>query len=78
MIHSIFNSIYWIYCFTEDSIQNIIKLKNSADSIQNIIQFNRQGIIDTGRKGKVPKNAQEVSKIDKKKGGFSSKMTNID
>ena len=45
------------YCFTQDSIQNIIQFKkNSADSIQNIIQFNSQGMINTGRIGKVPKN----------------------
>ena len=30
--------------------------KNSADSIQKMIQFISQGIIDTGRMGKVPKN----------------------
>ena len=29
--------------------------ENSADSIQKIIQFNTQAIIDTGRIGKVPK-----------------------
>ena len=29
---------------------------NSGDSIQNIIQFNSQGMINTGRIGKVPKN----------------------
>ena len=45
------------YCFTQDSIQNIIQFqKKSADSIQKMIQFNSQGIIDTGRMGKVPKN----------------------
>jgi len=45
------------YCFTQDSIQNIIQFKiNSGDSIQNIIQFNSQGMINTGRIGKVPKN----------------------
>ena len=39
-------------CFTQDSIQNIIQFEeNSADSIQ----FNIQGIIDTGSVGKVPK-----------------------
>ena len=44
------------YCFTQDSIQNIIQFKNnSTDSIQKIIQFNSQGIIDTGQIGKVPK-----------------------
>ena len=41
------------YCFTQDSIQNIIQFKiNSGDSIQKIIQFNSQGMIDSG---KVPK-----------------------
>ena len=30
--------------------------ENSADSIQKIIQFNSQEIIDTGQIGKVPKN----------------------
>ena len=40
-----------------DSIQFKISLnkKNSTDSIQKIIQFNSQGIINTGRMGKVPK-----------------------
>ena len=70
------------YCFTQDSIQNIIQFKiNSGDSIQNIIQFNSQGIIDTGQIGKVPKkcpkNDQKMSKMDKK-GDFSSKMAHID
>ena len=33
------------YCFTQDSIQNIIQFKiNSGDSIQNIIQFNSRQI----------------------------------
>ena len=45
-------------------IQNIIQFKeNSTDSVQKIIQFNSQGIIDTGRIGK-------VSKLDKKRGAF--------
>ena len=45
------------YCFTQDSIQNIIQFKiNSGDSIQKTIQFNSQGMINTGRMGKVPKN----------------------
>ena len=30
--------------------------KNSTDLIQKTIQFNSQGLIDTGQKGKVPKN----------------------
>ena len=65
MIHSIFDS----YCFTQDSIQNIIQFqKQSTDSIQKMIQFNSQGIMDTGWKGKGPKIAQKVSKIDKKRG----------
>ena len=51
------------YCFTQDSIQNIIQFKkNSADSIQKIIQFNKQRIIDTGLTEKCPKIAQKVSK----------------
>ena len=34
------------YCFTQDSIQNIIQFKiNSGNSIQKIIQFNSQGMI---------------------------------
>ena len=76
MIHSIFDSILLFPRFNSKYylIQNIIQLKkNSADSIQKIIQFNSQGIIDTGQIGKVPK----ISKTDKK-GGFSSKMANID
>ena len=54
-----------------------IQLKKVAVSIQRIIQFNSQGIIDTGLTGIVPKSAQKVSKIDDK-GIFSSKMANID
>ena len=66
------------YCFTQDSIQNIIQFKiNSCDSIQNIIQFNSQGMINTGRIGKVPKNCQK-SVQNRLKGDFSSKMANID
>ena len=45
------------YCFTQDSIQNIIQFKKkSADSIQKIIQLNSQGLFDTGPIWKVPKN----------------------
>ena len=53
MIPSIFDSILLYPRFNSKyySIQ-----KNSADSIQKIIQFNSQGIIDTGRIGKVPEN----------------------
>ena len=44
------------YCFTQDSIQNIIQFKiNSGNSIQKIIQFNSQAIIDTGQIRKIPK-----------------------
>ena len=44
------------YCFTQDSIQNIIQFKKkSADSMQKIIQFNSQGIIKTGWIRKVSK-----------------------
>ena len=53
------------YCFAQDSIQNIIQFKKIyTDSIQKIIQFICQGIIDTGRMGQVPKyylkNVQEA------------------
>ena len=62
------------YCFTQDSIQNIIQFKkNSADSIQKIIQFNSQGIIDTGRIGKVPKNCPKSVKNRQGKGAFHQK-----
>ena len=62
------------YCFTQDSIQNIIQLKkNSADSIQKVIQFINQGIIDTGRMGKVPKNYLKNVQNRLKKGAFHQK-----
>ena len=45
------------YCFTQESIQTIIQFKkSSSDSIQKIILFNSQGVINTGRVGKVPEN----------------------
>ena len=52
-VHSIFDSILLYPRFNSKyySIQ-----KNSADSIQKIIQFNSQGIINTGRMGKLLKN----------------------
>ena len=66
------------YCFTQDSIQNIIQFKiNSGDSIQNIIQFNSQGMINTGQIGKVPKNWPKSAQ-NRQKGGLSSKTANID
>ena len=59
------------YCFTQDSIQNIIQFKKkSADSIQKIIQFICQGIIDTGRMGQVPKNYLKNVQNRLKKGLF--------
>ena len=62
------------YCFTQDSVQNIIQLKkNLLIQLKKIIQFKRQGIIDTGQ----IKGAQKVSIMDKK-GEFSLKMANID
>ena len=65
------------YCFTQDSI-HIIQFKiNSGDSIQKIIQFNSQGMIITGRIGKVPNNWPK-SVQNRKKGDFSSKTANID
>ena len=44
--------------------------KNSADSIQKIIQFNSQGIINTGRMGKVPKNCPKSVQNRQKRGLF--------
>ena len=64
MIHSIF-----------DSIQNIINLKKSPDSIQKIIHFNSQGIIDTGRIEKVPKCCPKCVQ-NGQKGGLSIKNGN--
>ena len=59
------------YCFTQDSIQNIIQFKkNSADSIQKIIQFNSQGLFDTGRIGKVPENCPKSVQNRQKRGLF--------
>ena len=45
------------YCFTQDSIQNII-------------QFKSQGIIDTAQIGKVPKNCPKSVQIRQKRGLF--------
>ena len=62
------------YCFTQDSIQNIIQFqKKSADSIQKMIQFNSQGIMDTGRIGKGPKNCPKSVKYRQKKGAYRQK-----
>ena len=44
--------------------------KNSADSIQKIIQFNSQGIINTGRMGKLPKNCLKSVQNRQKRGFF--------
>ena len=70
MIHSIFDSILLYPRFNSKCYS--IK-KKFADSIQKIIQFNSQRIIDTSR----IKIAQKLSKVDQK-WGFSSKMANID
>ena len=49
------------YCFTQDSIQNIVQFKEiSADSIQKIIQFISQGIFGTGRIGKSDQKLQQA------------------
>ena len=70
MIHSIFDSILLYPWFN----RNIIQFKsNSVDSIQKIIQFNSQGIIVTGRIGKVPKNCQKSVKNRQKKRGLFTK-----
>ena len=62
------------YCFTQDSTQNIIQFqKKSADSIQKMIQFNSQGIMDTGRKGKGLKHCPKSVKNRQEKGAFHQK-----
>ena len=52
MIHSIFDSILLYPTF---SSKYVSFQKKSADSIEKIIQFNSQGIIDTGQIRRVPK-----------------------
>ena len=75
VIHSIFDSIL-LYPRFNSKYYSIPK--NSADSIQKITQLNSQGIIDTGRAGKVLKNWPKSVQNRQKKGEFSSKMANID
>ena len=67
MIHSIFDSILLYPRF--NSKYYSIK-KNSADSIQKIIQFNSQGLFDTGRIGKVPENCPKSVQNRQKRGLF--------
>ena len=68
MIHSIFDSILLYQRF--NSKYYSIK-KNSADSIQKIIQFTSQGIIDTGQVGKVPKKCSKSVQNRQKRGLFT-------
>ena len=70
MIHSIFDLILLYPRFNSKyySIQ-----KNSADSIQKIIQFNSQGLFDTGQIGKVPENCPKSVQNRQKKGSFHQK-----
>ena len=59
------------YCFTQDSIRNIIQLKiNSGDSIQKMIKFNSQGIIENSWIGKVPENCPKTVQNRQKGGPF--------
>ena len=44
--------------------------KKSADSIQKILQFNSQEIIDTGQTGKVPENWPKSVQNRQKRGLF--------
>ena len=53
-----------IQCLNFDK-EWFIQYSFTQDSIQKIIQINSQEIIDTCRKGKVPKIVQKVSKVDK-------------
>ena len=57
MIHSIFDSI--LLCPRFNSKYYTIQ-KNSADSIQKIIQFISQGIFGTGRIGKSDQKLQQA------------------
>ena len=67
MINSTFNSILLYPRFNSKSysIQNISQFQNNL-----LIQFNSQGIMDTGRIGKVPK---KCPKRQKKGGTFLQK-----
>ena len=67
MIHSIFDSISLYPRF--NSKYYSIK-KKSADSIQTIIQFNSQGLFDTGRIGKVAENCPKSVQNRQKRGLF--------
>ena len=67
MINLIFDSILLYPRF--NSKYYSIK-KNSADSIQKIIQFNSQGLFDTGRIGKVPENCPKSVQNRQKRGLF--------
>ena len=67
MIHSISDSI--LLCPRFNSKYYSIQ-KNSADSIQKMIQFISQVIIDTGQMGKVPENYLKNVQNRLKKGLF--------
>ena len=70
-----FNSIFDSILFTKNSIQTIIKFKIiSGDSIQNTIQFNSQGIIDTGQIWKMPKKCPKGDQNKQKQGAFYHKF----
>ena len=70
MIHSIFDSIL-LYPRFNSKYYSIPK--KSADSIQKMIQFNSQGIMDTGQKGKGPKKGPKSVKNRQEKGAFHQK-----
>ena len=64
----LFNSMFESILLTQNSIQTIIQIIiNSDDSCQKSIQFNSQGIIDTGRIGKVPENCPKSVQNRQKK-----------
>ena len=71
MIHSIFDSIL---LYTKFNSKNSSIQKSTTDSNQKIIQFISQGIINNGLLVKVPKSVRNRQE----KGGFSSKIANID
>ena len=71
-------SIWFNIALPKIQFKILFNWKKSADSIQKIIQFNSQGIIDTGRIGQVPENCPKSVQNRQKKGDFPSKKANID
>ena len=57
--------------YPRQQLRNIIQFKkNSADSIQKMIQFDSQGLFETGRIGKVPENCPKSVQNRQRRGLF--------